>query len=484
MLLFLVSESEEQRDSAVSCSSVASESHFTEDNLSSFSLPAPYIHTHSLGDAQYPTILTKMREVLLACRQKITPQGSRSALSLVTNKDTVMEDVVPTHKKKQMASHSSSSQTSLDSTGSSAVEPDNRAISIQSGTDIDSKKSFNGIIPNGHVTDGSDHVTNGSDRVTSRVTNGDDRVSMNDSPDSDVEKKPCPSSLHGLYADELNSKNANSAQDTAQSIDRVSIDRMSGDCVSLTSEERGSDSGSANFSPASNRQPTNSGSPGQLVRRQTCPSGMLAKRASVLNTLSPNTRRYTKSSGGQMSGSGGSRSLQNRVNLSVSPHGSRVKIRRSSSAAHGSMKMKKRANMHTPFLPTPASSGSKLVKVLLAGNDRLVSHTAKAYAHLQIDEPNLLSGVELQFYHIPLSRASLIHSQFPELAQASLLEAHSQGGTSGGSPDLPEPMFEQVDMSGNDVHMGRFLGHMDSWYERNVMMATHHLLRLIPSVSY
>ncbi len=52
-----------------------------------------------------------------------------------------------------------------------------------------------------------------------------------------------------------------------------------------------------------------------------------------------------------------------------------------------------------------------------------------------------------------------------------------------GPAELPEPMFEQVDFSGNDVHMGRFLAHMDSWYERNLMMAVHHLLRLIPSVS-
>ena len=481
----------------MSCSSVSSESHFTEDNLSSFSLPAPYIHAHSLADAQYPTILAKMREVLLACRQKITPQEPRPAHSLTTNKNTIVEDVVLTHKK-QLTSISGSSQTSLDSTGSSAVEPDNPAV--QSDTDVSSKKSFNGVIPNGcvtngsdhvtngsdHVTNGSDHVTNGSDHVTNgsdHVTNGSDHVtdgSDHDRASIDSRKKPRPSSLHVLYADEF--KNADSAQDTARSIDRVSIDRMSGDRISLTSEERGSDSGSGNFSPASSRRP--GGSPGQLVRRQTCPSGMHAKRASILNAMSPSTRRYPKNSIGQMSGSGITgrpKSLQNRVNLSVSTQGNKVKIRRSSSSVHSSMK--KRANMHTPLIPTPISSGCKLVKVLLAGNDRLVSHTAKAYAHLQIDEPNLLSGVELQFYHIPLSRASLIHSQFPELAQASLVGAHGQGSTAGGNPDLPEPMFEQVDLSGNDVHMGRFLGHMDSWYERNVMMATHHLLRLIPSVS-
>ena len=50
--------------------------------------------------------------------------------------------------------------------------------------------------------------------------------------------------------------------------------------------------------------------------------------------------------------------------------------------------------------------------------------------------------------------------------------------------DLPEPMLEQLDMSGNDIHIGRFLAHMDSWYERNVMLTVHHTLRLLPSVSW
>ena len=47
----------------------------------------------------------------------------------------------------------------------------------------------------------------------------------------------------------------------------------------------------------------------------------------------------------------------------------------------------------------------------------------------------------------------------------------------------PEPMMEQFNTSGNDVHIGRFLAHMDSWYERNLMIAAHHLLRLLPAVS-
>lgn len=145
--------------------------------------------------------------------------------------------------------------------------------------------------------------------------------------------------------------------------------------------------------------------------------------------------------------------------------------------------MKRSSSNPSSLLPSTTNPATRLVKVMLAGNDRLVSHTAKAYAHLQMDEPNLLSGLELQFYYIPLSRASLIHSQFPELARASLGAGMPGGGGGGAFSDLPEPMFEQVDMSGNDVHIGRFLAHMDSWYERNVMMSVHHLLRLIPCVS-
>ena len=112
----------------------------------------------------------------------------------------------------------------------------------------------------------------------------------------------------------------------------------------------------------------------------------------------------------------------------------------------------------------------KLLKIVLTGNDILVSHAAKAYAYLRIEEANLFAGLEVRFYHVPLSQVSTTYGQLPGIG------THSHA-------DLPEPMLEPVDRDGSDIHIGRFLGHMDSWYERNVMQTVHHILRLLPPVS-
>ena len=50
---------------------------------------------------------------------------------------------------------------------------------------------------------------------------------------------------------------------------------------------------------------------------------------------------------------------------------------------------------------------------------------------------------------------------------------------------LIQPLVDAAHQSlyGEDVWLGCFIGNMDSWYERNVLLATHNLLRIIPSVS-
>ena len=218
-----------------------------------------------------------------------------------------------------------------------------------------------------------------------------------------------------------------------------------------------------------------------LVRRMTCPSGMINKQRNSLLTssvggVSPIARRYNNLSH-QLAGR--TTSISSSVGGAVSPLGSgRVKIRANPSATI-SIKKKQRKSSVALLSPTHRSN-LKLVKVVLAGNDILVSHAAKAYSYLRCEEPNLLNGLDVRFYYVPLSRASLIHSLNSDSAVPNVSSSSSPSAT---PSDLPEPLFEQIDTSGNDVHIGRFLSHMDSWYERNVMIATHHLLRLVPCVS-
>ena len=455
-------ESDEQRDSAVSCSSIDTELRFTDDYLGSFPLPHPLIHSHPLNDTQYPTVLVKIREVLIMCRQKIFSRHDSSrkddlSLSLGSNHNSkgVTVDVVK-HKKPPLTN--SSSHTSLDSTGSSFVDQDE----ISPDTDPKRKLSTDNIITNGHVTTGNDHVTNDKNHMI----NGDSHVNGQHSPDEiTTEEKKRPTSLHCLDGNDNSSDQMNGKPPL--------VKQHSSDRISLTSEDRISESSlTQDISPATARR-RNCVASRQLVRRQTCPSGMYAKRASVLNSPSSNAKRYTNASNQPTTVRSNSQSR-----LSGTIIGSnRVKMRRNSSAPNRSIKRK--TSSRTSVVSNSGSSPStKLVKILLAGNDSLVTHAAKAFAHLQMEEPNLLSGIELKFYHIPLSRASQLHKQYPRLTQGSWTGNQTQG-----IGDLPEPMFEQVDWSGNDIHLGRFLGHLDSWYERNVMMAIHHLLRLLPSVS-
>ena len=50
---------------------------------------------------------------------------------------------------------------------------------------------------------------------------------------------------------------------------------------------------------------------------------------------------------------------------------------------------------------------------------------------------------------------------------------------------LPEYMMEhsQNSLLGEDVWLACYLSQFDSWYERNVLLAVHNALRIIPAVS-
>ena len=54
-------DTEEQRDSAVSCSGVDSSHHYSEESLGIFALPSPDVPTHLLDACKYPIVQAKVR---------------------------------------------------------------------------------------------------------------------------------------------------------------------------------------------------------------------------------------------------------------------------------------------------------------------------------------------------------------------------------------------------------------------------------------
>ena len=401
-------ESDEQRDSAVSCSSSDDDLQFSEDYLSSFPLPPPHFHTHSLNNTQYPTILVNFREILIKSQQKATPKISRQ--------EYVDEPDAPPHG------------------------PSIRKLtySLEESMDIVDET----ILTNG---DGKHHMTNGN---TNHVPNGD-------VPNGDI-----PS----ISDDKENDTSTDMSQDSYPPSSPKTL-------ASSTSEDTISNKTSDELRSPQASQDHDLPRPKQLLeRRQTYHQGMIPARTNSLSTSANATgsqglRRYPSMSGGTPP----TRSMS----ISSNPLNSlRTQLKRKSTSYNLSVKRRSRKESASTVLSPTHRPNLKLVKIVLAGNDIMVSHAAKAYAHLRMDEPNLFSGLDIRFYHVPLSRASTLYGI--DMGGASSPPEH---------PDLPEPMMEQFNTSGNDVNIGRFLAHMDSWYERNLMIATHHLLRLLPAVS-
>ena len=151
-----------------------------------------------------------------------------------------------------------------------------------------------------------------------------------------------------------------------------------------------------------------------------------------------------------------------------------VKQRANPSASSGTLRQR-RATVSTT-VPLRVKGRMKKVKILLAGDDTCLSNTAKAYAHLRTKEPNLFNNLDIEFFYIPLSKAVI---------GGSGDQGGSSSWSSSGSLDLPEPACEQGgDENGQDVMIGHYMSHVDSWYEQNVMLAVHNSLRLLMNVSY
>ncbi len=474
-----IPNSDEQRDSAVSCSSQDGDGRLSEGRLTSFSLPTPHIPSTPLENTQYPTVLAKLREILIRCQQKSSPRlshgniggiggGVREVQRMMSSSPeaAVTKVVTPTR------TFSSSSHTSIDSTGSGNLERDHHEAAADGNGTSDSKMTSNGHhMTNGrdspkgdrdHMTNG-DHMINGEEKAD-HMTNGDHMINgghtETDGLDHIPNRKRRPSSVPD--ADAVFPEITPNSPPLGNGFSPEKIN------------------GERDVPSSPSPPPAIPPDKRLLMRRMTCPSGMINKQRNSLLTsslggVSPIARRYNNIH--QLAGR--TTSISGGAGGAVSPlGGGRVKIRANPSATI-SIKRKQRKSSVALLSPTHKSN-LKLVKVVLAGNDILVAHAAKAYSYLRCEEPNLLNGLDVRFYYVPLSRASLIHSLNSDSATPNFPSSSSPSAT---PSELPEPLFEQIDTSGNDVHIGRFLAHMDSWYERNIMIATHHLLRLVPCVS-
>ena len=88
------------------------------------------------------------------------------------------------------------------------------------------------------------------------------------------------------------------------------------------------------------------------------------------------------------------------------------------------------------------------------------------------DEPALFTNLEVRFYYIPLSVTTFVSSAEDRSALKK-------------KDNMPEFLSEasQNSILGEDVWLACYLSQFDSWYERNVLLAVHKALRIIPAVS-
>ena len=88
------------------------------------------------------------------------------------------------------------------------------------------------------------------------------------------------------------------------------------------------------------------------------------------------------------------------------------------------------------------------------------------------NEPDLFSNLVVQFYYVPLSVSTFTRGEDSSSSKKK-------------DSALPEYMLEhsQNSLVGEDVWLACYLSQFDSWYERNVLLAVHNALRIIPVVS-
>ena len=210
---------------------------------------------------------------------------------------------------------------------------------------------------------------------------------------------------------------------------------------------------------------------GKLIRRRTVPAKLHPPSSSPRNhgtrtSIIGHAPKYRTSQKGYTNVAG-----TPTIPTSAIPLGSRILSTRRGSMSLPKKPLKK-VSLSRAGSPIHINSPKqRVLKVILAGSDQLVCHSAKAYAYLLSEEPNLLAGLDVRFYHVPLSTASTADWLFPERSAAS-----------GGRDSSDTVVGEPANTCGCDVNIARYMSHLDSWYERNVALAVHHSLRLLPPI--
>lgn len=448
----------------------------SEDLLSSFALPVPYTQAHALSSSDMDVVSVKLKEVIVKCQQQ--DQRPHSVLDHSRSVDR------PHMLTSSLFSDSSSTTlTNGAGTGDQVTSPDfDRAISPTSDSlstsldDPDGMRCSSALSKNS--TQSEDTGLPSSDliqrdpccalpkkgsvsRESSKSPDSSKYNGRTDTPDETSSKdSSLVGSRRGSKADM-----SKSIQDTDMYIDSVfDLDVSAEEACDTPKAEsklfrKGSmDTASRDLSIYSTES---------AARK---PHPLLKRRDTELSIRTPLDSKPVA-----IIGRSGEGSLKSKRYASISA-GSGGTLRgvkpRSNPTATLSMKKVKRPELSTGVFSPAKKVNTKMLKLVLAGNDCLVSSVAHAYCHLLLTEPSLFSGLEILFYYIPLCQASTIYGHTGEIPQM------------GTNADLPEPFCATTDLTGNTIHIARFLSYLDSWYERNVMLAVHNTLRIIPTVGW
>lgn len=389
----------------------------------SFPLPPPYMPVHQLESVNFATVMDKMREILNRLQERPCPPGSADSSSLLASYP--MGSI--TYQRPAL------SQTSLDSTGSGTLLETSSVSEVPNGVGL--RSSFELTSISEQWNDGEGRMNGGGLRPTSPAAKSDPGLSH-------LQVRPPVSHLTVGRNHSVDGECFGSQDDTS-------------DTSSRTSEE------------AVSRYSTDSPRPRPVLERRhtenfsSSGGHYLQTRRSTLGKVQMGS--YSNQATSPISGSGSLR-VKHRPNPSNSLRLKNRKIQPIAAVLSG---------------PGGNPGKSRIIKFVIAGDDDMISNAAKAFTQLRSKEPNLFWGLEIEFHYIPLSQTS------SGLSPSNV----TSGSTSGsvpvpfGSGDLPEPANESKDVElGGDVLIGRYLSHMDSWYEQNVMLAVHNVTRLLPNV--
>ena len=360
-------------------------------------------------------------------------------------------------------SHRTLSQTSMDSTGSNHMDGD--VTTKQPGGEGTRLRVAGGEVElvqsNAESSERTAQQSNGHVEGEREDERCDDAHAA--SPDSGHVMSPdpaTPSTPTEVATPNFHSQELNGDRGSPNSAD---------DVFNVSSSQESSDVHGASSPNTARKSRSNTA---RLIRRKTVPDKLNRSRSTLPRNSSSFSRRSVISHAPSYGTS--RREYKNiagtpQLPPAALPVGSRIlsTIRRGSI----SLPQKKRvplAGAGSPFHVTLPKD--RVLKIVLSGNDNLVCHAAKAYAYLLSEEPNLFVGLDIRFYHIPLSTAS---------SADLLVFERTQNGTGDGPESI---LAEQTDSCGLDVNIGRYMSHLDSWYERNVTLAVHHSLRLLPPV--